>query len=135
MFRIKKLTLNPSQIDRKKVTQSISSYSMRLKPEAPFVQLLKDKTSLLMNETVEIWVGRVGIDLDFSGYQKLNDTKIRTMSYKDGSWNIRRREAYDLMTKEQAEAKLEAMGVKKPVEKKPVAKKKAPAKKKSASKK
>jgi uncharacterized protein (UPF0333 family) len=42
---------------------------------------------------------------------------------------------YDLMTKEQAEARLEAMGVKKPVEKKPVAKKKAPAKKKSASKK
>jgi type II secretory pathway component PulF len=42
---------------------------------------------------------------------------------------------FDLMTKEQAEAKLESMGVKKPVEEKPVAKKKAPAKKKSASKK
>ena len=42
---------------------------------------------------------------------------------------------YDLMTKEQAETKLEAMGVKKPVEEKPVASKKAPAKKKSASKK
>ena len=40
---------------------------------------------------------------------------------------------YDLMTKEQAEAKLESMGVKKPAEKKPAAKK-APAKK-SASKK
>jgi uncharacterized protein (UPF0333 family) len=50
----------------------------------------------------------------------------------DGTYNT---VVYDLMTKEQAEAKLEAMGVKKPVEKKPVAKKKAPAKKKSASKK
>ena len=42
---------------------------------------------------------------------------------------------FDLMTKEQAETKLESMGVKKPVKEKPVAKKKAPAKKKSASKK
>tara|TARA_E500000318_G_scaffold70195_1_gene64926 strand:- start:2607 stop:2825 length:219 start_codon:yes stop_codon:yes gene_type:complete len=41
---------------------------------------------------------------------------------------------YDLMTKEQAEAKLDSMGVKKPVEKEPIAKKKAPTKK-SASKK
>lgn len=41
---------------------------------------------------------------------------------------------FDLMSKEQAEAKLEAMGIKKPEPKKPVAKK-APAKKKTASKK
>ena len=41
---------------------------------------------------------------------------------------------FDLMSKEQAEAKLEAMGVKKPAPKKPAAKK-APAKKKTASKK
>ena len=41
---------------------------------------------------------------------------------------------FDLMSKEQAEAKLEAMGVTKAAPKKPAAKK-APAKKKTASKK
>ena len=40
---------------------------------------------------------------------------------------------YDLMTKEQAEAKLESMGVKKPAEKKPAVKK-APAKKPASKK-
>ena len=41
---------------------------------------------------------------------------------------------YDLMTKEQAEAKLDSMGVKKPAESKPVTKKKVPAKKLTSKK-
>jgi len=50
---------------------------------------------------------------------------------EDGSYTV---VVFDLMSKEQAEAKLESMGVKKPAPKKPAAKK-APAKKKTASKK
>jgi hypothetical protein len=50
---------------------------------------------------------------------------------KDGSYVT---VVFDLMSKEQAEAKLESMDVKKPAPKKPAAKK-APVKKKTASKK
>ena len=50
---------------------------------------------------------------------------------EDGSYTV---VVFDLMSEEQAKAKLESMGVKAPAPKKPAAKK-APAKKKTASKK
>lgn len=97
---LKNLTLNPAQVNLQKVTQTIASYSMRIQPQESFVKLLQDDTTVLLNETVEIWLGRIGVDMDFSGYFKLIDTKIRAMDYKDGTFNIRSREAFDLMTRE-----------------------------------
>lgn len=97
---IKNLVLNASQVDLKKVTQTIASYSMRLIPTKAFNSLLLNDTTVLLNETVEIWLGRVGVNMDFSDYFKLIDTKVRSMDYRDGTFNLKTREAFDLMTRE-----------------------------------
>lgn len=97
---IKSVTLNPSVIDLKKVTQSIASFSIRVSPKENFTALLKENTTVLINEVVEIYLGRVGVNMAFSDYTKISDTRVRTMDYVDGTFNIRTREAYDLMTKE-----------------------------------
>jgi len=97
---LKNLVLNPAQVDLKKVTQTIASYSMRLVPSPAFNQLLLDDTTVLLNETVEIWLGRIGTNMDFSEYFKLIDTKVRSMDYRDGTFNIKTRESFDLMTRE-----------------------------------
>lgn len=97
---LKNLVLNPSQVDLKKVTQTIASYSLRMSPNQSFTGLLLDDTTVLLNETVEIWLGRIGVGMDFADYFKLIDTKVRAMDYRDGTFNIKTRESFDLMTRE-----------------------------------
>ena len=97
---LKNLVLNPAKVNLKKVTQTIASYSLRLSPGEKFTELLKEDTTILLNETVEIWLGRKNVGMDFADYFKLIDTKIRGLDYRDGTFNINSRETFDLMTRE-----------------------------------
>lgn len=97
---IKTLTVNPTRIDLKKVTQSISNFSVTFAPSRDFTFLLRENTTVLINEEIRIFLGRIGVGMDFADYYELSKTRVRSFDYRDGTFNIKTREAYDLMTRE-----------------------------------
>jgi len=86
---VSSLVLNPTQIDIRKVSSTISSFSFRLLDKKNVIsQLVQGNAANFANQSVEIWIGRSGVSMSFSAYLKLQTTKIKKVDYADGGYNF-----------------------------------------------
>lgn len=94
------LTLNPTTIDPKRVTTTISSYSFRLLDKNEIItQLVLGDARNLIGSAVEIWVGRVGLDMDFANYFKLPITYLNKSEHPDSTYTFSATEQTERMAK------------------------------------
>jgi hypothetical protein len=82
---VKNLVVNPTQVDLKRVSTTIASYSFELHDKMGVVSsLFAANAYMLTGEAVDIWIGRTSASLDFSGYYQLPQTRIKAVTY-DGN--------------------------------------------------
>ncbi len=94
------LTLNPTTVDPRRVSTTIANYSLRLLDKDNFLSLLvKDRGEELVGQTIEIWLGRSNVGMDFAEYYKLPDTRIKKISYQDNAYTFSSAEQTDRMNK------------------------------------
>lgn len=97
---VSSLILNPTQIDLKKVTTTIASYSFRLLDRDGVISgLVAGDGRNLLRQQVEIWLGRSGVGMDFADYYKLPITKLSKIDHSDNSYNFASSEETERMTK------------------------------------
>lgn len=94
------LLLNPTQIDLRKVTTTISTFSFRLLDKDGIISaLVLGDASNLIGQTVRIFLGRSGTNMAFSEYYELPRTKIKKCDHSDNSYNFSSSEETDRMGK------------------------------------
>lgn len=81
------LVLNPTEIDIRRVTTSISSFTFRLLDKNNIIttDIAGDAVSLL-GKQVNIYLGRVNCNMDFSNYYELPITYIKKCEKQDNSY-------------------------------------------------
>lgn len=94
------LLLNPTQIDIRKVTTTLSSFSFRLldKNESISALVLGDASNLIGQEA-RIWLGRSGVDMAFADYFELPRTYITKCEHSDNSYNFSASEQTERMNR------------------------------------
>jgi len=81
------LTLNPTQIDLRKVTTTISSFSFRILDKDQIItSMVGGDAADLIGAEVVIYLGRSNIDMDFSDYFALPTTFITKCEHSDNSY-------------------------------------------------
>lgn len=97
---LRSLVLNPSQLDPKRVSTTISSYSFSLVDKNGVVSsVVKDTGASMIGQTLELWIGRSNVGMDFSSYKKLPDTKISKCNKVGPIWNFATKESVDRMNR------------------------------------
>lgn len=97
---IKDIVVNPTQVDLKRVSQTIASYSFRIVDKAGVITAITgDRADALLNQDVEIWIGRTTGSFAFSDYFKLPITKIRKVSHDGNDYSFSTNETTDRMNK------------------------------------
>lgn len=95
------LSLNPSTVDPFRPSVAINSNSFRLIDRGGVVtSLFNGNIELFQGELCEIWLGRVGVGMDFSEYLKVTDTYVTKVSRADGSYSFSTQEAKDRLNKD-----------------------------------
>ncbi len=97
---IASLILNPTTIDPRKVSTTISSFSFRIldKDEVVTALILGDASNLIGQE-VRIYLGRTGEDMAFADYFELPLTYIQKCEHGDNSYNFASTEQTERMTR------------------------------------
>lgn len=91
---IRSLNLNPTSIDPYNATTTQNQNSFSLLDNAGIVTaLFNAQPQYFQGELVEIWLGRSGVDMDFSDYLKLTDTYITKASRQDSAYNFQCKDA------------------------------------------
>lgn len=94
------LTLNPTQIDIRKVTTSISTFSFKLLDAQGIISaLVLGDAAPLIGQEVRIFIGRTGQAMAFSEYFELPRTYIKKCEHNDNAYNFSSAEQTDRMTK------------------------------------
>jgi hypothetical protein len=94
------LVLNGTTIDPRRVSTTIASYSSKLVDKnLAITQLVKEKGQDLIRQPVEIWLGRVGVAMDFSEYYKLPITRIKKISRQDNGYTFSSTEETDRLNR------------------------------------
>jgi len=94
------LLLNPTQIDLRKVTTTISTFSFRLLDKDGIITaLVLGDASPLIGQEVRIFLGRSGTGMAFSEYFELPRTYIKKCEHADNSYNFSSSEQTDRMAK------------------------------------
>lgn len=97
---VQSLVLNPTTVDLRRVTTTISSFSFRLiDRQLALSALIAGNAASFVGQEVEIWLGRSFVDMDFSEYFKLPNTRIKKVSHSDNSYNFSSTEDTDRMQK------------------------------------
>lgn len=97
---VKSLIVNPTVADPRRVGTTIASYSFVLTDRYGSVsRLVKGDGRDLVGTTVEIWIGRSGIEMPFANYFKLPDTKLRKIGSKDGTYTFSTTEETERMNR------------------------------------
>lgn len=95
------LSLNPSTVDPFRPSVAINSNSFKILDRNQAVTtLFNGNLSLFQGELCEIWLGRVGVGMDFSEYLKLTDTYISKVSRQDGAYTFQTQEVKDRLNKD-----------------------------------
>lgn len=95
------LSLNPSTVDPYRASTSINSNSFKLIDKNQVVTaLFGSNPSLFQGKQCEIWLGRVGVNMDFSEYLKLTDTFISKVTRQDGAYSFSTQETKDRLNKD-----------------------------------
>lgn len=93
---VNSVVINPTQIDIRRVSSTISNFSFKLVDQNRAVTaLIEGDAASYLDTDVEIWVGRSDVGMDFSEYYKLPTTRLKKLDYSDG--------VYSLQTQEQTE--------------------------------
>ena len=83
------LSLNPSNIDPRRVTTTLASFSFKLVDiNGVISQLVLGDSATLNGETVNIWVGRSNVGMDFSEYFQLPVTYVLQLDHSDNGYTI-----------------------------------------------
>lgn len=86
---VNSVVINPTQIDIRRVSSTISSFSFKLVDQNRVVTaLIEGDAASFLDTEVEIWVGRSGVAMDFADYFKLPTTRIKKIDYADGSYSF-----------------------------------------------
>jgi hypothetical protein len=94
------LSLNPTQIDPRKVSTTISSFSFRLVDKSGLISVLVGgDASALIGQDVRIFLGRSNVDMDFADYFELPVTQIKKVEHSDNSYVFSSTEQTERMTK------------------------------------
>ncbi len=95
------LSLNPSTIDPYRPSTSVNSNSFKLIDRNNAVtNLFNGNLKLFQGQLCSIWLGRVGVGMDFSDYLKVSDTYISKVSRQDGAYTFQTKEAKDRLDKD-----------------------------------
>lgn len=98
---VSSLSLNPSTVDPFRASVAINSNSFKLIDRSEIVTgLFNGNIELFQGELCQIWLGRVGVGMDFSEYLKLSDTYIVKVSRADGTYSFSTQEAKDRLNKD-----------------------------------
>jgi hypothetical protein len=88
--------LNPTQVDIRKPSTTIASYSFKIIDRNWCVSNLVQGTGAQLNgQQVEIFIGRVGVSMPFSDYKALPKTRIKKQDYVDNAYTIASSEETD----------------------------------------
>lgn len=94
------LLLNPTQIDLRKVTTTISTFSFRLLDKDGIISaLILGDAAPLIGQEVRIFLGRSGTGMNFSEYYELPRTQVKKCDHSDNSYNFSSSEETDRMGK------------------------------------
>jgi hypothetical protein len=94
------LTLNPTSIDPRKVTTTISSFSFKLLDKDGIVtSLVLGDAAQLIGQAVEIYLGRSNVGMDFADYFKLPTTYITKCDHSENAYNFNSSEQTERMAK------------------------------------
>ncbi len=81
------LSLNPTTIDIRKVTTTISSFSFRLVDKSEYVTgLILGDAAGLIGQDVRIFLGRSDVGMAFADYYELPITKIRKVEHGENAY-------------------------------------------------
>lgn len=95
---VKSLVLNPTSVDLKRVSQTISNYSFKLVDKSNVLTgYVRDRADALVNQEVEVWIGRTGVAMDFSQYFKLPIVKIKKVQHAGNEYYFTCTESTDRM--------------------------------------
>ncbi len=93
------LNLNNTSIDPFRATTTINTNTFKLIDKKNAVTtLFGTNPQIFQGELVEIWLGRVGVNMDFSDYYKVTDTFVTKVSKQDSSYTFATREAKDRLS-------------------------------------
>ncbi len=86
---VSSLLLNPTQIDIRKVTTTISSFSFRLLDKSGIITaLVLGDAASLMGQPVRIYLGRSGSGMTFGDYFELPLTYVQKCEHSDNTYNF-----------------------------------------------
>lgn len=92
------VVLNPTTVDLKRVSQTIANYSFKLVDKNNVITgYVGGRADALINQDVDIWIGRSGVGMDFSQYFKLPTVKIKKVDHNSNEYNFSASEATDRM--------------------------------------
>lgn len=93
---VKSLTINPTTVDPARPSTTISSISFALLDTNGVVSsLFMGENYYLTGEEVRVYLGRIGLNMDFSSYYLLPRCYISRPMKNDGSWNFSTQEKKD----------------------------------------
>jgi hypothetical protein len=97
---VKSVVINPTQIDLRRVSSTISSFSFKLVDQNRSVTaLIEGDASSFLDTEVEIWVGRSDVGMGFADYFKLPTTRIKKIDYADGEYSFSTQEQTERMNR------------------------------------
>lgn len=97
---VKSVVINPTQIDLRRVSSTISSFSFKLVDQNREVTaLIEGDASSFLDTEVEIWVGRSDVGMGFADYFKLPTTRIKKIDYADGEYSFSTQEQTERMNR------------------------------------
>lgn len=94
------LTLNPTSIDIRKVTTTVSSFSFRiLDKDGIITSLIGGNAEDLIGEDVRIFLGRSDVAMDFADYFELPMTRIQKIDHSENAYVFSTSEEVERMAK------------------------------------
>ena len=83
---VNSVVINPTQIDIRRVSSTISNFSFKLVDQNRAVTaLIEGDAASYLDTDVEIWVGRSDVGMDFSEYYKLPTTRLKSSTTRTAS--------------------------------------------------
>lgn len=97
---VSNLTVNPTRVDLRRVNTTIASNTFDLIDKNEIITaLFKDNSKLFLKERVQIFIGRIGVSMDFSEYFELPETIVNGVTHNDNRYTFRSVEQTDRMNK------------------------------------
>jgi hypothetical protein len=86
---VESIVINPISIDPRRVSTTIANDSFKLVDKNLVVtSLVRDTGEDIVGAAVDIWIGRIGVSMDFADYLQLPTTKVKRYSHPDNSYTF-----------------------------------------------